>query len=198
VFTPFMVDQTFFAPTSVPACDTARPQLCAVGLERRDYPTLLKAMHDVDAQAVIAAASPWAKQPDTTEGQFIPENVTVRKFNQFELRQVYADSRFLVMPLYDVDFQAGVTAILEAMSMGKAVICSRTPGQADVVVDGETGLYVPPGDVDALRTAIRALLDDPERANRMGAAGRQRVVNEMSLDRYTERLGALVRAELRA
>jgi glycosyltransferase involved in cell wall biosynthesis len=198
IFTPFMVDSEFFAPGSVAARTTARPQLCSVGLERRDYPTLLQAVTGLDAHAVIAAASPWAKQPDTTAGQDIPENVTVQKFNQFELRQVYADSRFLVMPLFAVDFQAGVTAILEAMAMGKAVICSRTAGQTDVVIDGVTGLYVPPGDPAALRAAIQQLLDQPDLADRMGAAGRQRVLDEMSLDRYTERLQALVRAELTA
>jgi glycosyltransferase involved in cell wall biosynthesis len=198
IFTPFMVDSAFFAPGVVPGRATARPQLCSVGLERRDYPTLLQAVTGVNAHAVIAAASPWAKQPDTTAGQVIPENVTVQKFNQFELRQVYADSRFLVMPLYAVDFQAGVTAILEAMAMGKAVICSRTAGQTDVVVDGVTGLYVPPGDPVALRAAIQRLLDHPDVAERMGTAGRQRVLDEMSLDRYTERLNTLLRAELTA
>jgi glycosyltransferase involved in cell wall biosynthesis len=195
-FTPFMVDSTFFTPEAVPPRPTAQPQICAVGLERRDYPTLLKAVDGMAAQAVLAAASPWAKQPDTTEGQRIPPNVTVQKFNQFELRQVYADSRFLVMPLYDVEFQAGVTAILEAMAMGKAVICSRTLGQTDVIVDGETGIYVPPGDVAALRNAIQHLLDHPDVADRMGAAGRALVDAEMSLDRYTVRLAEHIRAEL--
>ena len=196
IFTPFMVDSAFFTPGAVPARTTLRPQLCSVGLERRDYPTLLQAVTGVDAQAVIAAASPWAKQPDTTAGQVIPANVTVQKFNQFELRQVYADSRFLVMPLYSVDFQAGVTAILEAMAMGKAVICSRTAGQTDVIVEGETGMYVPPADPVALREAIQHLLDHPDVADRMGESGRQRVLDEMSLDRYTERLNVIVRAEL--
>jgi glycosyltransferase involved in cell wall biosynthesis len=117
----------------------------------------------------------------------------VQRFNQYELRQVYADSRFLVMPLFDVDFQAGVTAILEAMALERAVICSRTPGQTDVIVEGETGLYVPPGDVAALRQAIQRLLADPEEAERMGRAGRRVVEERMSLDRYVERLSAYVR-----
>jgi glycosyltransferase involved in cell wall biosynthesis len=58
------------------------------------------------------------------------------------------------MPLYQVDFQAGVTAILEAMAMGKAVICTRTPGQADIILEGETGLYAEPCDPATLRLAI--------------------------------------------
>jgi glycosyltransferase involved in cell wall biosynthesis len=192
VWTPFMVDTRFFAPERVTPQPTERPQLCAVGLERRDYPTLLQAVEGLDAQVIIAAASPWAKQPDTTAGRYIPPNVTVRRFNQYELRQVYADSRFLVMPLYSVEFQAGVTAILEAMAMGKAVICSQIPGQTDVVVEGETGIYVPPGDPHALREAIEYLLNHPEEAERMGEAGRRRVAASMDLDSYVERLSGYV------
>ncbi|MDZ7632021.1 MAG: glycosyltransferase family 4 protein [Gemmatimonadaceae bacterium] len=182
---PFMVDAQFFAPGVVPAQPAARAMICAVGLERRDYPTLLTAVDGLEASVMIAAASPWAKQRDTTEGQVIPGNVTVQRFSQFELRQLYADSRFLVMPLYDVEFQAGVTAILEAMAMGKAVICSRTAGQTDVIVDGETGIYVPPGDPAALRAAIQHLLDHPDEAERMGRAGRRVIEERMQLDVYS-------------
>lgn len=193
LFTPFMVDQRFFAPEQVEPAPKARPQICAVGLERRDYPTLLRAVDGLDADVVIAAASPWSKRSDSTAGQAIPANVTVRRFSQYELRQLYADSAFLVMPLEDVDFQAGVTAILEAMAMERAVICSRTAGQTDIIVDGESGLYVPPLNSEALRAAIERLLSHPGEAARLGKGGRQIVDREMNLDRYVERLTAIVR-----
>jgi glycosyltransferase involved in cell wall biosynthesis len=196
VFTPFMVDSRFFSPTQV--TPDPKPQICAVGLEFRDYPTLIEAVKDLDLQVVIAAASPWSKRADSTAGREIPSNVHVRRFSQYELRQVYADSRFLVMPLYDVNFQAGVTAILEAMAMERAVICSRTAGQTDVLVEQQTGLYVPPGDPDALRAAIERLWSDPAEAQRMGYAGRERVEREMNLDHYVARLSEIVSAQLRA
>lgn len=190
VFTPFMVDSDFFALDKVEP--NQRRMICAVGLEFRDYPTLMDAVRGLDVDVVIAAASPWSKRKDSTEGAEIPENVTVQKFTQFELRQLYADCSFVVMPLYEVNFQAGVTALLEAMSMERAVICSRTSGQTDVVVDGKTGLYVPPEDADALRHAIQNLLDNPAMAAEMGIAGRQRILDEMSLERYVERLSQFV------
>lgn len=194
VYTPFMVDTQFFAPPQV----TAQPRrmICAVGLEFRDYPTLLDAVRGLDVEVVIAAASPWSKRADSTEHAAIPANVTVRKFSQYELRQLYADSAFVVMPLYPVNFQAGVTAILEAMAMGKAVICSRTPGQTDVIQEGVTGLYVPPTDPEALRTQIQALLDNPALAARLGQAGRAQVEAEMELTRYALRLQRHVQAAL--
>ena len=109
---------------------------------------------------------------------------------------MYGDSRFVVMPLLNVRYQAGVTAILEAMAMGRAIICSRTPGQTDVIVEGETGLYVPPGDPAALRAAIECLLAHPEEAERMGRAGRRRVEQAMSLDGYVGCLHRYVRDSL--
>lgn len=193
LFTPFMVDQRFFALDLARPAPPARPQICAVGLERRDYPTLLKAVAGMDADVVIAAASPWSKRSDSTAGQEIPANVTVRRFTQYELRQLYADSAFLVMPLENVEFQAGVTAILEAMAMERAVICSRTPGQTDIIVEGESGRYVAPGDPAALRAAMAGLLASPEEAARLGKGGRRLIEREMNLDRYVERLAGLVR-----
>ncbi|NTV99973.1 MAG: glycosyltransferase family 4 protein [Oscillochloris sp.] len=191
-FTPFMVDSNFFSPEQALSTNT-EPLICAVGLERRDYPTLLQAVDGMPVKVIIAAASPWSKRSDSTAGHVIPSNVEVRRFTQYELRQLYADSRFLVMPLENVEFQAGITAILEAMSMERAVVCSRTPGQTDAVVDGETGLYVPPGDPVALRQALEYLLSHPDEAVRMGVAARRVVLQKMSLERYVERLSALVR-----
>ncbi len=69
----------------------------------------------------------------------------------------------------------GIVA-LEAMSRGKPVIASRIGGLADIVIDGETGFLVAPGDPDVLQKAIQCLLDDPLRRERMGQMGRDRVV----------------------
>ena len=105
---------------------------------------------------------------------------------------MYARARFVVVPLHDVDFDAGVTTITEAMAMGKAVIATRTRGQVDVIRDGENGRYVPPGDVAALRAAIQDLLDRPDQADRMGKAGRALVESRHTLDRWVADVAAVV------
>ncbi len=198
-YTPFMVDACFFSSEQVPrntsfaTLDSIHgPVISAVGMEYRDYPTLVEAIRGLPVQAVLAAASPWSKMHDTTSGAQLPDNILVHRFSQYELRELYAASQFVVMPLYPVDFQAGVTAILEAMAMGKAVICTRTPGQTDVIIDGENGLYVEPGDPTSMRSAIQWLLDHPEEADRMGQNGRQLVEQKMSLDQYVPRLAKFI------
>jgi glycosyltransferase involved in cell wall biosynthesis len=197
LWTPFMVDHEFFATDRAAPIAGARRQICAVGLERRDYETLLRAVEGLDVHVVIAAASPWAKRAEGVATRIIPGNVTVQKFTQYELRELYADSSFMVMPLENVKFQAGVTAILECLSMGRAVICSSVPGQTDVVIEDDNGRYVPPGDSVILRTEIDRLLSQPEEAARLGANGRKLVEGEMCLDRYVERLTGFLNEAVR-
>jgi glycosyltransferase involved in cell wall biosynthesis len=191
VLTTFMVDTAFFAPTAVSV--ERRPMICSAGLERRDYPTLMAAVAGLDVEVIIAAASPWSKRADTTDGRTLPGNVTVERLSLSELRDVYAASKFVVMPLEETDFQAGITTILEAMSMGRAVLCSRTSGQSDTVTDGVTGRYVQPGDAAALRSAIIDLLNDQYAADEMGERGRAWAVAQADVERYAARLAAVVR-----
>lgn len=186
----FMVDTSFFRPDRV---DVVPDNLiCAAGLERRDYPTLIEAVDGLGVRVVIAAASPWSTEPDSTANRVLPPNVEICRLSLFELRELYARSRFIVMPLVEVEFQAGITTILEAMSMGRAVICTRTPGQSDTIIDGVTGQYVPPADSDALRSAISGLLDDDTRALAMGVAARSWVQTNADIEVYAHRLAVAV------
>jgi glycosyltransferase involved in cell wall biosynthesis len=78
--------------------------------------------------------------------------------------------------------------VLEAMAHGKPVVASAVGGTPELVVDGETGLLVPPGDVDALVRALRDLLDNSERARRLGEAGRARARVSFSAEAAADRV----------
>ena len=86
----------------------------------------------------------------------------------------------------------GIVA-LEAAAAGKPTIASALGGLADVVVDGETGFLVPPGDVEGLRGALERLAGDPALRERMGEAARARAAEfeeRFCYDRYCDaRLG---------
>jgi glycosyltransferase involved in cell wall biosynthesis len=72
------------------------------------------------------------------------------------------------------------------MAHARPVVASAVGGLVDLVVDDETGLLVEPGDVDALRSALRRLLDDEELRRRLGAAARERVREHFSWERVTD------------
>ncbi|MCI4357230.1 MAG: glycosyltransferase family 4 protein [Thermoplasmata archaeon] len=75
---------------------------------------------------------------------------------------------------------------LEAMSAGRPVVAYASGALPEVVQDGRDGLLVPPGDRSALVAATKRLLDDPPLAAEMGRHGRERVVDEFTLDRMID------------
>ncbi len=74
--------------------------------------------------------------------------------------------------------------VVEAMATARPVIATEHGGPCEIVVDGVTGLLVPPNDPDALASAIRRVCDDPALAQAMGAAGRARVIERYSSTAY--------------
>ena len=74
-------------------------------------------------------------------------------------------------------------SVLEAMSAGLPVVATDVSGTREVVVDGETGLLVPPDDAQRLADALASLIDDVELRVTLGRAGRRKVAEEYSFDR---------------
>ncbi|MBY0276183.1 glycosyltransferase [Candidatus Binatia bacterium] len=87
-------------------------------------------------------------------------------------------------------------ALLEAMALGRPAVTTSAGGSAEVVIDGESGLVVPPGDPTALAVAVERVLRDPELARRLGAAGERRVRDSFSLDTMLRAFDHLYRTEL--
>ncbi|MCO5327222.1 MAG: glycosyltransferase family 4 protein [Solirubrobacterales bacterium] len=82
--------------------------------------------------------------------------------------------------------------LLEAMSAGLAIIGSDHSGIPHTVIDGEHGLIVPKGDVEALAEAIDRLRTDRELLARLGAAGRERFDDRYAVPAYERRVEALL------
>jgi glycosyltransferase involved in cell wall biosynthesis len=180
---PFHADARFYRPLA--HVETNPNLVSAAGLEWRDYPTLIGAIADQKQLSVrLAAASPWSKHTNETEKTNLPSHVDARRYEYNDLRTLYAESAMVAVPLYENDFQAGVTTLLEAMAMGKPVIVTQTEGQTDVVTDGVNGLTVEPGDQAGWRHAIELLQSDPELRARLGANARRFIEEKASLDRW--------------
>ena len=110
-----------------------------------------------------------------------------------ELRYYYAAGDAVVTTPWYEPF--GLTP-LEGMACGRPVVGSAVGGIAFTVVDGETGLLVPPRDPAALAVRLRELLTRPELAARLGAAARARVEREFTWERVARRTAALYAALL--
>ena len=76
--------------------------------------------------------------------------------------------------------------LLEAMSAGLPVVATRVGGNPEVVVDGATGLLVEPGEPRQLAAALQSLLGDEARRLTLGAAGRRRVDETFSMERFVD------------
>ena len=83
----------------------------------------------------------------------------------------------LVLP----SFAEGLPVVfMEALAAARPVIASRVAGVGELVVEGETGLLVSPGDQAGLEQALFKLCDTPQLRKDMGLAGRRRVQNEFN------------------
>jgi glycosyltransferase involved in cell wall biosynthesis len=193
---PWGVDEQFWQSPS----DVRPDMICSVGREMRDFETLIRSLDGTGIPCHIAGAvvrgrsDQWRRTlGDAGEKADLPGNVTVGPKSPVELRELYARSRFVVLPLHQSDTDNGITCLLEAWSMSRPVICSQIDGQRDAIDDGRNGSYVPAGDVEALRKVIVGLWARPEESTRMGIEGRRTVQQYRQLDRFVREVGDVIR-----
>ena len=106
------------------------------------------------------------------------------------LRQAYGNAGAFVLPAVTDsrgDTEGLGVVLLEAMSYRVPVIGSRIGGITDIIIDGESGLLVPPGDPAALAAALRRLADDPAFARRLGDAGHAHFERNFGWERIVSR-----------
>jgi len=82
-------------------------------------------------------------------------------------------------------------AVLEAMAHGLPIVTTPVGGIPQAIRHGESGLLVQPGDIDALASAIAALLQQPAERERLGAAARQTIVQRFSQGAAIDRLASI-------
>ncbi|MGE5140307.1 MAG: glycosyltransferase [Rudaea sp.] len=105
--------------------------------------------------------------------------------NRPDVAQLLLDCEVFVLPSL---FEGLPLSVLEAMAAGKPVIATDVGGTREVVAPFQTGLLVPPGDVDALSSALCTLLADKSLARRLGEAGRARARSDFSAERMSREM----------
>ncbi len=114
-------------------------------------------------------------------------NVEFRGFVPLtELPNYYRSAAIFCSP---AEFEGGTASVyLEAMACGCPPVVSTAGGGVEAVIHGETGLLVPPKDIDATAAALDTLLSDEPLRRRMGVAGRQRIESYFARDRFVDRM----------
>jgi glycosyltransferase involved in cell wall biosynthesis len=141
--------------------------------------------------AARAAGAPLVVAGDGPLRAQVPEALGF--VSREELGRLYGRAAVVACPSRREGF--GIVCA-EAMARARPVVAGAVGGLLDLVVDGETGLLVPPGDVPALRAALERLLADPALRRRLGQAGRERARQRLSWDTVTDATVAAYRDAL--
>lgn len=144
--------------------------LFAGGNYDRDYATLVEAVRELDVPTWIATT-----RPEQLAGVSLPGHVRVEGTSVAGFRQAMAAAGLVVVPMQPgLLHSGGQQTCLNAMLLGKPTIAVGRKWATDFIRDGEDGLIVDYADTEALREAIRWVLEHPDEARRMGERARLR------------------------
>lgn len=182
--------------------DPARRLVAQVGrlAEQKDYPTYLR------AAAALAPAFPDVDFLVVGEGGLRDELAALAASLGLGDRVRFTGLRHDVPALLaGVDvlaltslYEGLPNVVIEAMATGAVAVATDVGGTGELIVDGETGVLVPPRRPEAVADAIAPLLRDPARAERLRLAARRRIESEFSLEAMVRRTTAVYVDRLRA
>jgi glycosyltransferase involved in cell wall biosynthesis len=161
----------------------------SAGREHRDYKTLVAAL-PAGANLTIADHSIFTPQASRRDPEAWPPAVRRVALDAVRLRALYLQAEVVVVPVIESSMPAGITTLLEAMAMGKAVVVTQTSELRGVVRHGETGLVVEPGDIAGMQAAIESLLSSPLTRRALGAQARKVAVERYDVNVYADTLAA--------
>jgi len=164
---PFGIDQRFFTPRGE---SEQGDWILSVGRDHsRDHAVLIEAVRGTGMRLRLVG-------PDASELGPLPAEVeSIAHLDHLAYREALAEAAVVAVPTVAPAYPSGQTVVLEAMSMGKALVTTDSPAMRDYVTAGVNGELVPRGDIEALRRVLRELLADRERRERLGGTGRQAV-----------------------
>lgn len=154
------------------------------GGAERDFDILISAAKKIDFRFLIVTFS-----KNNLAKIKIPKNVEVR-FNlpEIEYFELIANSRFVVVPLKMVGRSAGQTTVVQAMSIGKAIVATNISGLTDYIEDGKTGSLVEAGNVQDLIKTIDKLLKNNAELKKISEASLEFAQTNFTYEIYDQRM----------
>jgi D-inositol-3-phosphate glycosyltransferase len=189
---PCGVDIEHFRPGPVPRLGQ-RPRILSVGrlIERKGFDLLIRALRRVAQAELVIAGGP--------DREMLQEDPEARRLRALAQKLQVSDRVYLLGRVARPDMpallrSASVVACvpwyepfgivpLEAMACGVPVVAAAVGGLTDTVVDGVTGVLVPPRRLDLLALALNRLLEDPVQRDAYGVAGADRARSRYSWER---------------
>ena len=162
-------------------------------VQPKGHAHLLEAMtkvrrHHPDARALLVGDGPLRPEMEAKARELDLSETVIFTGIRRDVPEILALLDIFILPSL---WEGLPVALLEAMAAGLPVVATRVGGVPEVVIDGVTGLLVPPRDPEALSAAILTLLQDPDLRHRMGEAGQRRVRNHFSVDQMIQKTEAL-------
>jgi glycosyltransferase involved in cell wall biosynthesis len=159
--------------------------------ERKGVPELLTAlgsplMAGLRWRAVLAGDGPVADYRQQALAMGLSDRVEMPGW--LDLDQAHAlceRADILVLPSHA---EGMAMAVIEGLAYGLAVVTTRVGAHEEAIADGETGLFVPVGDEEALARALAGLVGDPQMRNQLSARGRAHYLSKFSMVAYQRRL----------
>jgi phosphatidyl-myo-inositol dimannoside synthase len=182
-----------------------RPLVVCVSrlVPRKGQDILIRAMGRVrgrvpGAALLIVGGGPYTKALEMLAEDSPPGAVVFAgEVSEQDLPRYYRAGDVFAMPCRTrragLEVEGWGNVFIEAAACGRPVIAGDSGGAREALVDGVTGLLVDGSNVDAVADAVASLLEDPERARGMGAAGRARVERHYAWPRAAEQLAGWLR-----
>lgn len=163
--------------------------------EQKDQHTLIEAWARVSVRFSSAVLVLIGSGPLESKLRDLANERSVAKSLRFvaprpDLRSAYTDANAFAL---SSRWEGLPYVVLEAMAHGLPVIATAVDGIPEAVLDRRTGLLVPPADPRTLAEALMWAISEPEKAARLGAAGRVRVESEFGLEAMVERVADVYR-----
>lgn len=149
----------------------------STGKELRDMPTLLSAFNKEGEllDIYISRKAGGVNYKDIFENGHVADNICIHYTNNllvYELSKKVAEAACVVICCQETRYTVGLTTLVEALALGKPVICSHNPHWPINVDEERCGISVSYYDVEGWRRAIRYIADNPAEAQEMGRRGR--------------------------
>ncbi len=178
------LNTTISSPEYIPAPDG---YLFCAGRTLRDYTTLMTVMREMDLPwRIVAGKADMAGMAPSGHVEIY------REIERARYLDVLRGARIVVLPLLPTERSTGQVVLLEAMSYGKPVITTRTPGTEDIVRHGRNGFLVAPGDAGEIIRILKSLTGNQAECERVGKHALEDILSHHATRQHAlERIAAV-------